>query len=116
MKAMLKGLAVGNFRVRNDAAGLLRPCAPCSRYPRVRGRGLKPQHSSPSWKGCRPGGGQAAAVSPEDRGRADSLGPADAYRLLRREGWLVNHKRLHGLLREEGLQHLTLRREAGQAC
>ena len=27
-----------------------------------------------------------------------------AYRLLRREGWLVNHKRLHRLWREEGLQ------------
>ncbi len=27
-----------------------------------------------------------------------------AYRLLRREGWTVNHKRVHRLWREEGLQ------------
>ena len=26
-----------------------------------------------------------------------------AYRLLRREGWLVNHKRVHRLSHEEGL-------------
>ncbi|MCP9816860.1 transposase [Synechococcus sp. GreenBA-s] len=27
-----------------------------------------------------------------------------AYRLLRREGWTVNHKRVQRLWREEGLQ------------
>jgi len=32
-----------------------------------------------------------------------------AYRLLRREGWLVNHKRVHRLWREEGLQRPTPR-------
>ena len=30
-----------------------------------------------------------------------------AYRLLRREGWLVNYKRIHRLGREEGLQRPT---------
>jgi transposase InsO family protein len=30
-----------------------------------------------------------------------------AYRLLRREGWLVNHKRVQWLWREEGLQRPT---------
>ncbi|WP_370594696.1 IS3 family transposase [Synechococcus sp. CBW1006] len=34
-----------------------------------------------------------------------------AYRLLRREGWLVNHKRLHRLRREEGLQRPTPRKQ-----
>ena len=34
-----------------------------------------------------------------------------AYRLLRREGWLVNHKRVHRLWREEGLQRPTPRRQ-----
>jgi putative transposase len=32
-----------------------------------------------------------------------------AYRLLRREGWLVNHKRVHRLWREESLQRPTQR-------
>ena len=40
-----------------------------------------------------------------------------AYRLLRREGWLVNHRRVHRLWREEGLQRPTPRRQKrGQAC
>ena len=30
-----------------------------------------------------------------------------AHRLLRREGWTVNHKRVHRLWREEGLQRPT---------
>ena len=34
-----------------------------------------------------------------------------AYRLLRREGWVVNHKRVHRLWREEGLQRPTPRRQ-----
>ncbi len=34
-----------------------------------------------------------------------------AYRLLRREGWLVNHKRVHQLWREEGLQRPTPRKQ-----
>jgi len=34
-----------------------------------------------------------------------------AYRLLRREGWLVNHKRGHRLWCEEGFQRLTPRRQ-----
>jgi putative transposase len=34
-----------------------------------------------------------------------------AYRLLRREGWLVNHKRVHRLWREEGLQRPTSRKQ-----
>ena len=33
------------------------------------------------------------------------------YRLLRREGWLVNHKRVHRLWREEGLQRTTPRKQ-----
>jgi putative transposase len=31
-----------------------------------------------------------------------------AYRLLRREGWTVNHKRVQRIWREEGLQRPTL--------
>ena len=34
-----------------------------------------------------------------------------AYRLLSREGWLVNHKRVHRFWREEGLQRPTPRRQ-----
>ena len=34
-----------------------------------------------------------------------------AYRVLRREGWTVNHKRVHRLWREEGLQRLTPRKQ-----
>jgi transposase InsO family protein len=34
-----------------------------------------------------------------------------AYRLLRREGWLVNHKRVHRLWREEGLQRPSPRKQ-----
>jgi len=34
-----------------------------------------------------------------------------AYRLLRRKGWLVNHKRVHRLWREEGLQFSTPRKQ-----
>ena len=34
-----------------------------------------------------------------------------AYRLLRREGWLVNHKRVHRLSHEEGLQRPTPRKQ-----
>jgi transposase-like protein len=34
-----------------------------------------------------------------------------AYRLLRREGWRVNHKRVHLLWREEGLQRPTPRKQ-----
>ena len=34
-----------------------------------------------------------------------------AYRLLRREGWLVNHKRVHRLWREEGLQRPTPKKQ-----
>jgi putative transposase len=34
-----------------------------------------------------------------------------AYLLLRREGWLVNHKRVHRLWREEGLQRPTPRKQ-----
>jgi transposase InsO family protein len=34
-----------------------------------------------------------------------------ACRLLRREGWLVNHKRVHRLWREEGLQRPTPRKQ-----
>ena len=34
-----------------------------------------------------------------------------AYRLLRREGWLVHHKRVHPLWREEGLQRPTPRKQ-----
>ncbi len=34
-----------------------------------------------------------------------------AYCLLRREGWLVNHKRVHRLWREEGLQRPTPRKQ-----
>jgi len=34
-----------------------------------------------------------------------------AYRLLLREGWLVNHKRVHRLWREEGLQRPTPRKQ-----
>ena len=34
-----------------------------------------------------------------------------AYRLMRREGWLVNHKRVHRLWREEGLQGPTPRKQ-----
>ncbi len=33
-----------------------------------------------------------------------------AYRLLRREGWSVNHKRVQRLWREEGLQRPTPRK------
>jgi transposase InsO family protein len=33
-----------------------------------------------------------------------------AYRLLRREGWTVNHKRVQRLWREEGLQRPTPRK------
>jgi hypothetical protein len=33
-----------------------------------------------------------------------------AYRLLRREGWLVKHMRVHRLWRERGLQRPTPRR------
>jgi transposase InsO family protein len=32
-----------------------------------------------------------------------------AYRLLRREGWTVNHKRVQRIWREEGLQRPTPR-------
>jgi transposase InsO family protein len=34
-----------------------------------------------------------------------------AYRLLRREGWLVNHKRVHRLWREDVLQRPTPRKQ-----
>ncbi|QNG27089.1 transposase [Synechococcus sp. HK01-R] len=34
-----------------------------------------------------------------------------AYRLLRREGWLENHKRVHRLWSEEGLQRPTARKQ-----
>jgi transposase InsO family protein len=34
-----------------------------------------------------------------------------AQRLLRREGWTLNHKRVHRLWREEGLQRPTPRRQ-----
>ena len=34
-----------------------------------------------------------------------------AYRVLRREGWTVNHKRVHRLWREEGLQRPTPRKQ-----
>ena len=34
-----------------------------------------------------------------------------AYRVLRREGWMVNHKRVHRRWREEGLQRPTPRRQ-----
>ena len=34
-----------------------------------------------------------------------------AYRVLRREGWMVNHKRVPRLWREEGLQRPTPRRQ-----
>ena len=34
-----------------------------------------------------------------------------AYRVLRREGWRVNHKRVHRLWREEGLQRPTPRNQ-----
>jgi putative transposase len=34
-----------------------------------------------------------------------------AYRLLRRERWLVNHKRVHRLWCEEGLQRPTARKQ-----
>ncbi len=34
-----------------------------------------------------------------------------AYRLLRREGWLVNHKRVHRLWREEDLKRPTPRKQ-----
>jgi putative transposase len=34
-----------------------------------------------------------------------------AYRMLRREGWLVNHKRVHRLWREKGLQRPTPRKQ-----
>jgi len=34
-----------------------------------------------------------------------------AHRLLRREGWAVNHKRVHQLWREEGLQRPTPRKQ-----
>lgn len=34
-----------------------------------------------------------------------------AYRMLRREGWAVNHKRVHPLWREEGLQRPTPRKQ-----
>ncbi len=34
-----------------------------------------------------------------------------AYRMLRREGWAVNHKRVHRLWREEGLQRPTPRKQ-----
>ena len=34
-----------------------------------------------------------------------------AYRLRRREGWLVHHKRVHRLWREEGLQRPTPRKQ-----
>lgn len=33
------------------------------------------------------------------------------YLLLRRKGWLVNHKRVHRLWREEGLQRPTPRKK-----
>ena len=36
-----------------------------------------------------------------------------AYRLLRREGWTVNHKRVQRLWREEGLQGLLPGSESG---
>lgn len=36
-------------------------------------------------------------------------GRRKAYQLLRREGWAVNHKRVHRLWREEGLQRPTPR-------
>ena len=34
-----------------------------------------------------------------------------AYRELRREGWTVNHKRVHRLWREEVLQRPTLKKQ-----
>jgi putative transposase len=34
-----------------------------------------------------------------------------AYRLLRREGWRLSHKRVHRLWREEGLQRPTPRKQ-----
>jgi transposase InsO family protein len=34
-----------------------------------------------------------------------------AHRLLRRKGWTVNHKRVHRLWREEGLQRPTPRKQ-----
>jgi putative transposase len=37
--------------------------------------------------------------------------PRMAHRLLRREGWTVNHKRVHRLWREEGLQRPTPRKQ-----
>lgn len=38
-----------------------------------------------------------------------------AHRLLRREGWTVNHKRVHRLWREEGLQRPTPASRRGHA-
>ncbi len=35
----------------------------------------------------------------------------NAYRLIRRERWLENHKRVHCLWCEEGLQRPALRRQ-----
>jgi putative transposase len=43
------------------------------------------------------------------------LGRRMAYRMLRREAWTVNHKRVQRLWREEGLQRPTLPRKRKRA-
>ncbi|QPN68280.1 transposase [Synechococcus sp. CBW1006] len=74
------------------------------------GRGPTPQHPAPSAKVVSIEEGKLRHRLREIAADHIRWGRRMAYRLLRREGWSVNHKRVQRLWREEGVRRRLGRR------
>lgn len=91
-------------------------CGPAGPFPGFRavclpGAGPTPQHPTP-WRPCRRHrGDQAAASPPGDRSRAHPLGSAYGLPPAAPGGLAGDHKRVHQLWREEGLQRPSPRKQ-----
>ncbi len=80
------------------------------------GGGPAPQHPAPYPQGLLDRGRKLRHRLRENAADHVSRGRRMAYRLLRREGWTVKHKRVQRLWREEGLQRAhTQAAQAGTA-
>jgi len=111
-QAMLKEFAKGNCRACALSQSRYGPAGSFSGFGALcrPGGGAAPQYPAPWKQGPRPGRDQAQDCHRKIAAEHIRWGRPTACRLLRREGWTVNHKREHRLWREEGLQRHTPRK------
>ena len=99
-KAMLKDLAEGNFGPRKVAAEPSRFCGSVTWHPSGWSAGSRVNTAAPS--ATRPRSSRSrrescALVSGRSHRSTTAGAPRMAYRMLQREGWSVNHKRVQRL-------------------